>query len=338
MIIPVHSSTIRRAEMHAVLTCMVDEKIGPGEMNKRLISRACEKLGFAGAQAFRSPAIALRYALDALDFPKESSIMISALAPSWQYVEIERRGNTALVLDVDEHSGLLSAESIENGIKNGGRCLLLHHTLGIMTDMQAIAEFGIPVIEDISLSVGGIQAEKPSGSFGTFAILGLEEKDLLTAGGGALLLAAQRRNATVLKQKQTIPSTDLLPDINAALALEQIRHLEKNAESRKEMYSLYLQSLGGREHKTFPIAEGNAIYSFPVVFERGTADAQKYAQRKGIATEAAFAGSVVDMLDEAAKEYPVARSLFLRSILFPLYPRLGAANAQNIAKIIARLP
>ena len=30
------SSTIRRREMDAVLTCMVDEKIGPGEINSRL--------------------------------------------------------------------------------------------------------------------------------------------------------------------------------------------------------------------------------------------------------------------------------------------------------------
>ena len=35
-----YSSTIRRKEMEAVLTCMVDEKIGPGEMNTRLVQTA----------------------------------------------------------------------------------------------------------------------------------------------------------------------------------------------------------------------------------------------------------------------------------------------------------
>ena len=33
--IQTYSSTIRRKEMDAVLTCMVDEKIGPGELNAR---------------------------------------------------------------------------------------------------------------------------------------------------------------------------------------------------------------------------------------------------------------------------------------------------------------
>ena len=36
------SSTIRRKEMDAVLTCMVDEKIGPGELNGRLIQAVKE--------------------------------------------------------------------------------------------------------------------------------------------------------------------------------------------------------------------------------------------------------------------------------------------------------
>ena len=38
------SSTIRRREMDAVLTCMVDEKIGPGEINSRLITTVKEFL------------------------------------------------------------------------------------------------------------------------------------------------------------------------------------------------------------------------------------------------------------------------------------------------------
>ena len=39
------SSTIRRREMDAVLTCMVEEKIGPGESNLRLIQYVKEYFG-----------------------------------------------------------------------------------------------------------------------------------------------------------------------------------------------------------------------------------------------------------------------------------------------------
>ena len=88
--IQTYSTTIRRKEMDAVLTCMVDEKIGPGELNARLIQAVKEFTRCDGAVALRSPAIALKYALQALDLEKGSKIMISALAPAWQYQAVDR--------------------------------------------------------------------------------------------------------------------------------------------------------------------------------------------------------------------------------------------------------
>ena len=44
--IQTYSATIRRKEMEAVLTCMFDEKIGPGEMNEKLVQTAKELIGF----------------------------------------------------------------------------------------------------------------------------------------------------------------------------------------------------------------------------------------------------------------------------------------------------
>ena len=104
MKIPVYSSTIRRSEMDAVLTCMVEEKIGPGEMNQKLIKQVCETFQTAGAAAFRSPSIALNYALKALNLENGSSVIISSLAPSWQYVELNRQGYKPIVLDVEADS------------------------------------------------------------------------------------------------------------------------------------------------------------------------------------------------------------------------------------------
>ena len=75
--IQTYSTTIRRKEMDAVLTCMVDEKIGPGELNQRLIQQVKEFIKCDGCVALRSPAIALKYALLALDLEKNSKIMIS---------------------------------------------------------------------------------------------------------------------------------------------------------------------------------------------------------------------------------------------------------------------
>ena len=150
--IQTYSSTIRRKEMEAVLTCMVDEKIGPGEMSERLIQTVREKTKCDGAVALRSPSVALYYALKALEIPQGSVVMLGALSPSWQIVTVERSGYTAMVLDVEEETGLVPADKVAEGMEKGGKVLVLSETMGILPDISSYISLGVPVIEDISQS------------------------------------------------------------------------------------------------------------------------------------------------------------------------------------------
>ena len=339
MPIPVYSSTIRRSEMDAVLTCMVEEKIGPGEMNQKLNKLVRELYGAEGALALRSPAMALVYTLKMFDLPEKAGILLSALAPSWQYIEVVRNGFTPIVLDVDPLTGLVTLEAVEEGIKQGGRVLVLHETLGNVPDMEAFTALSIPIIEDISQSAGALYGEKRAGTFGSFAILGLEERDILTGGGG-ILIATERRNASVLKNMaETIPITDFLPDINASLAFVQLKNMEKNLQLRDEMRELYLRALLQTRHKPLVFSEAvkNPVYSFPVILESGFKDVKQYVNRKDIEIELAFTNSIADFVKEENTCINAA-SLLLRTVLFPLYPRLGLNNAAKIAKVLGTLP
>lgn len=341
MKIPVHSSTIRRKEMDSVLTCMVSEKIGPGEMNQKLVQLARETFGVDGATAFRSASIALSYALQALDFPKGAGVIISALAPSWHYQAIVSLGYQPILSDVHPETGLVTAELLDEAVKRGGRLILLHEALGFLPDLQSILALNIPVIEDISQSAGAVLDGKTAGTFGLFAIMGLEETDLLTGGGGALLMASERREAIVQKRlDEAAPRTDILPDINSALAYVQLKELAKNSEIRRGMAELYINSLMQGRHKTITQqGEGtNAMYSFPVVLSSGLKEVKQYASRKDIEIGSAFSGSVAELLGDGLEGCINAKSLMMRCILFPLYPRLGSANAAKIAKVLATLP
>nr|MCR5605701.1 DegT/DnrJ/EryC1/StrS family aminotransferase [Treponema sp.] len=190
--IQLFSPTIRRKEMDAVLTCLVDEKIGPGDMNARLVSEVKNFIGCEGALALRSPEIALYYALKALNFPKDSLVLISALSPSWQSIALERLGYRVMVLDVEDTTGVMSVEEAKKGVLAGGKLFLIHETFGIAPDLTQICSLGIPVIEDISHSAGASFQDKKYGLQGVFSIWGLEEDDIVTSGGGALLIAPSR--------------------------------------------------------------------------------------------------------------------------------------------------
>lgn len=363
------SSTIRRKEMDAVLTCMVDEKIGPGEINSRLIQTVKEFFSCAGAVALRSPDVALKYALKALNLEEGSAVMISALAPSWQIFALEEAGFTPLVLDVENESAQLSAEIVSDGIKAGGRVLILTESLGILPDFESISALGIPVIEDISQSAGGIVPEssaegaeqknsaseenvapqklseikgKRAGSFGIYSICALEEHDTITAGGGALLFAHARRDWPVLKSVvENILPVEMLPDINSALALVQIKEFFRNEQKRKEIHALFSRSVMSGKNRTFArdIENLSTVWSFPLVLNSGFKDVKQYAQKKEIEIRAAFENCVFsrksEELDKTCKN---AKTLFLRTAVFPLYPRLSRTQVEKISKVLLTLP
>ena len=345
MKIQLYSSTIRRKEMDAVLSCMVEEKTGPGELNQKLVQFVKEYYGVSGAVALRSPSLALKYAIKSFRLEENSKIMISALAPDWQYSAIEELGYEPIILDVSANNGLVEIEKIQQGMVDGGRVLLYHETCGLLPNMEELLELGVPVIEDISQSCLASIGEKKAGTFGVFSILGMEERDLLTSGGGAILLAPQTRDWSVLKNiVEKGPVTDKMPDMNAALAYIQLKEANKNEEIRRQMYEMYIRSLMQGRHKSLISAVENeiqAIYSFPVVLESGMKDVKQYTSKKDIEIGPTFEGSVVAKRGEegdVAEKCVNAKSLLLRCVNFPLYPMLGSTQASKIAKILATLP
>lgn len=361
------SSTIRRKEMDAVLTCMVDEKIGPGELNQRLVQSVKEFIGCDGCVALRSPSVALDYALKALDLEKGSKIIISALAPSWQYSAVLALGYEPLVLDIDENTGLVNFDAVENAMKEGGRLLILHETMGIIpADIEKIVESGVLLIEDISHSAmaaytkradelsegegassasGAADSTVKAGLFGTFSIMGLEEHDVVTAGGGAVLIAPKRREWIVLKKfVEAAPSTDILPDINAALAWVQMKEFKRNEDARIKLFELYNQAIMRGKNRTFPREGdgGSTIWGFPVVLNSAFKEVKQYANRKDIEIVLAYADSVVskfaEVLESDGRKFPKAKGLALRCVLFPLYPRLTSSSVEKIVKALGTLP
>lgn len=345
MTIPLYSPTIRRSEMDAVLTCLVDERVGPGEVSVNFEKKICEVFNVQVACALRSPAIALSYALKLLNLPENSKVMVSALAPHWQYIEIIRSKLEPLVLDVDPKTALISPLIVKNAIDAGGAVLILNETLGGIPNLEQILSHEIPIIEDISQSAGAeVTIDGVStmvGNFGTYSILGMEERDIMTSGGGAVLMASDKANALPLKRFFTnAPETDKMPDINAALALVQLKNMKKNMEMRQQYEEVYARALMETKHSGFAKNENatNPVYYFPVLLSRGFNEVEKYTNKKQIEIQQAFANSIIAKLEGKLDNCPSASSLAMRTVLFPLYPLLGANKANTIARVIGTLP
>jgi dTDP-4-amino-4,6-dideoxygalactose transaminase len=343
------SPTIRRKEMDAVLTAMARDRVGPGELSRSLVQIAKEYIQFDYCLALRSPAVALFFALKALDLEDGAGVLVSALSPRYYPQVLEDLRLRPVYCDVLRGSAVMGAETAAAALAKNGegvtpRCIVVNHTLGYVPDMAALCALGLPVIEDCSQSYGTMVGEQRAGSFGSLAILGLEERDMLTAGGGALLYAAGRRDASALRALSPLPEYSL-PDLNAAMAIAQFRESARNLEKRRLIGEAYVQPALRTRHKMFvqgEDAEKRGIeynfYAFPLIIETGMRDVRAYARKKDVIVESAFEETVAGSGGVSQELCPEAYSLSLRTALFPLYPRLTGAETERVAKLIMTLP
>jgi dTDP-4-amino-4,6-dideoxygalactose transaminase len=342
--------------MDAVLTALVEDKVGPGEHAQNLVRIAKERLQFDYCLALRSPATALSLALRSFNLESGQGVVVSALSPRYYRQVIEELGLVPVYADVAPSSATVSPDTVEAARSRDGpavRCMILDHTLGYMPDMAALLDLGLPAIDDRSRSYGSLAAERPPAAAegaetqmetpyrsGALSILGLEEEDLLTAGGGALLYAMSRRDAAALRGLGDLPREYGLPDMNAAMAAVQFREAPRNLEKRREIATVYAKASLRTRHKRFACHEAWEYnnYAFPLILETGMKDVMAYAKKNDIVVESAFGDTLMGAGLVPAGLCPEAYSLSLRTALFPLYPRLSGPEIEKVSKLIMTLP
>jgi perosamine synthetase len=340
MSIPVFRSYIRRKDMDTVLNCLVTDSVGPGEYLDRFQKSAREALGFDYGFAVRSPLLALGLALDSLALTEGDAVAVPALAPAYYAEVLASRRLAAVFLDSIPETAEPDLDAL-SGLEPRPKALILHESLGIIPDPEAVSALGMAVIEDMSNSLGGYRGESRAGSLGKIAILGLEHDSIVTSGGGALILAFGKREGQVLRNlAESIAPEIRMTDYNAALALAQLRDMESAISRRRELTATFAQSLARTRHRLLSQGgEGEAgFWAFPVSVASSVKEVRAYAKKKEVDTELAFEGSLLAKGFVPEEACPNARSVAMRCLLFPLHQRIGAAAAEKIARVLATLP
>ena len=333
--------------MDRVLTCMVTDQLAAGSLNHDLTGGISAYIGLEGGVALSSYYGALALAVESLDLASGAGVITSALAPAVYLDVMDDLGLVPLIADVDPGSGSVSVEDARRQAALGAAAVLVHHTLGFIPDMEGLAALGLPMVEDLSQGLGGFIGEKRCGTFGGRAVISLDPKGIVTAGGGAVALSADR---SAVRRLQAAGSAvhQALSDFNASLGLAQIREIEGFIAARKQIAAAYARGLQRTRHRTL-VQEGeadNVYYSFPVVVESGAREVRQYARRKGVETAAAYEDTVLATLlsrEDAAEpssptECPNARALLMRCLLFPLYPTLGKTRVEEVVRVLTTLP
>ncbi len=357
--------------MDAVLSCMVTDSLGPGSLSDQLTSAVGGYLGVAGGIALRERSRAFAMAIDGLSLTAGQGVVLDPLLPFAYHGVLRERGLVPLYADVLDSSFCIDPDSAERLVSrftdSGGvvGAVIAHTTLGFVPDMEALGSIGAPIVEDVSEGVGANTGDERMGRFGRFVIVAMEPDGIITAGGGSLLLAAGRNDRAALRRAaEALPLDALLPDMNAALGLTQIREIEGFVARRAEIASAFSRAIMRGRHRT-PLQPGesqNVHLTFPVLVEESVPEIITYARRKGVEADLAFGATIVERIAQVASsrdshsgsettadethaegpvvlgDLPVARALLLRCVRFPLYPSMTAKEAATVERVLTTLP
>lgn len=340
MAITVVRPFIRRREMSAVLECLVADEVGPGAITKNFAKETASYIRVEKAFVLRELRRSIRFALKACGVEAKTQVLLSALAPEYYVQTILEMNAHPVLCDVHPETASITVGNIEKNINEKVKAVIVPTTLGVIPDLKGICELGIPVIEDISEGIGGECCEKKAGSFGQFAIAGLEREHVITAGGGVLLFAAGRKQYHVLKNICSDFGNDIfLSDVNSALGYEQFRKLEKSFEKRKELYDVFSRALMRGKNRTLALPEDrkHVPFTFPVLIKNSVKDVIKYARKKGVESSLAFSHTALASGEIVDADCPNAADFLLRCIQFPLYPGLSGRNIETMTKVLSTL-
>lgn len=333
--IRLHKPTIKRKDMDAVLNCMVSEMVAPGEKNREFARLLKQQFQAVDVHVLRSYPKAVELALRACEARRAAA---SALSPGWYLFAAQSAGTELECCDV--MPGFLAPDVQK--IPEGCDVLLLHEPFGIFPDPQNYHDAGIPVIEDITQSFGSQKLESKPGEIGSILVMGLEEHDMITAGGGAVLIVRDRKYSEGLSRLISQEGDlMLMPDMNAALGIVQLSLYEEHMKRRREFFELFYKSLlKTRHHSVIELDEQNLsnCITFPVLLDSNSKAVLKFTRKYKVEAALAFEGCLLHAMEHETENFPNAMPYLLRTMLFPLYPLLSQDQIKTLVRVLAALP
>jgi dTDP-4-amino-4,6-dideoxygalactose transaminase len=266
-------------------------------------------------------------------------------------------GAIPVFVDVEEETGNINAELIEDKINRKTKAILPVHLYGQMCDMKRIRQiadkYGLIVIEDAAHCIEGIRDGVKVGGLGDVACFSFYATKNITSGEGGAITAHNADKAELLKmlrlhgidrsaadrytkryQHWDMPVLGWkynMDNIQAALLIGQLRRIDDLWGKRDEIYRIYEDAFSGvrgiKLLKTISDSR-HARHLFTIQLPEDKRDAILVSlQEKGIGVAVNYRAIHLlkyyrERFGYKEGDFPVAEGIGKRTISLPLYPLL----------------
>jgi dTDP-4-amino-4,6-dideoxygalactose transaminase len=285
---------IGEEEIEAVAETMRSGWLTTGPQAAELERRFGEYVGAKRVLAVSSGTAALHLSLLALDVgPGDEVITTPITWPATANV-IVHAGARPVFADVRENDLNLDPARAAELVTERTKAIVPVHLAGQPCDLDAIRALGLPIVEDAAHAVESVYRGRKIGALSEATCFSLYATKNLAAGEGGLIstndddVAARIDDLRVMRRGHgslydiAVPGYKAnLPDVLAAIALQQLDKLDRHAEIRARQFAAYdaaVAELEGIEPLARDPRDTHALHLYVVRVdaERAGADRDEY--------------------------------------------------------------
>lgn len=383
--LPFSPPLIGEEEISEVIDTLRSDWITTGPKVKRFEEEFAESVGAPAALGLNSCTAALHLALAALSVGPGDAVITTPMTFVSSVHVIEHVGAQPIMVDVEPDTLNIDpariAEAVDRAGKRGSRvrALLPVHLYGHPCDMNRImeiaCEYGLAVVEDAAHALPAKHEGRMVGSFADlYAVPVLTcfsfyaTKNLTTGEGGMLVgprdlideariwsLHGMSRDAWNRYSAKGSWFYEVvrpgfkynLPDIQAALGLQQLRKLSRFQARREEIVRRYTSAFSEFEELAVPLKRAEVehawhLYVLRLNLERLQIDRARFIEElkaRNISTSVHFIPVHThpyyrDKYGYKTEDFPVASREFERIISLPLNPRMSDSDTDDVIEAV----
>jgi perosamine synthetase len=339
---------------------------GPGQVVDAFEQAFATVVGARHAVAVTSGTAALHLSLLLLDPERGDEVVCSPITFVGATQAIVHAGCRPVFADVDPATGLLEPSAVDAAITPRTVAIVVTHLGGRPADLEAlhaIAErHDLPLIEDAAHACGSSRRGRPIGSHDSMQAFSFQAtKNLTTIDGGMLCVnsasdAARARRLRWMGIDRSTWERDHAPgycwsyevvevghkyamnDLNAAIGLGQLPHLEAGNRRRREIagrYEAALADCDGIEVVPTDAGDVSATYLAAIATDRRDRTMDDLAA-EGIATGVHYRRNDHHVVFGPARGLPGAERYWTRTLSLPCHLALSDADVDRVIEAVVR--
>jgi dTDP-4-amino-4,6-dideoxygalactose transaminase len=358
--IPIAKPLVTQDEIDYVMDVLKSGQLAQGKKVEELESQFNKLTGYH-AVASTNGTTALHVALHGVGVKEGDEVITVPFTFVATANSIRMCGATPVFVDINEKDYTIDVNKIEKAITKKTKAIMPVNLFGQCADYKKINEIAkkhnLLVIEDSAQSIGATQDGKQSGALADASGYSLYATKNIMSGEGGVTTFKNDAHAKIAKQFRHHGQGERyeyvafgynyrMTDLIAAIAVAQMRNLDKITKSRQHNAKLYDSLLNGIKGLIIPhVSMGNTHvyhqYAIRVTkdFNMSRDELKKKLEDNGIGTGIHYPKPL--HLHEAFRfmghkegDFPISEKVAKEILSIPVHPSVTEDNIRFISKII----